>query len=252
MPDTVRQVNYCETCCSSDPPPAMSDVVVIFVLVMPILIFLIVSGAIGEFRGPGGLQVTFNKVATTSILEMMVKGSVASQVSVGADTKFQRLEPGVTGWDTTRYIDIDENHLSYMVVTFGKGNYTLKDLHDSVEVFYPIRNFEMVLFLTEDERFVGYMPVRTVKQILNDPERGQEFVDSINAGSLKLLSWPGIVSRAVSTVATNTEALREMATHNSPMLVVVNAQGRVVGIVEREQIITKIILALIESSMQQD
>jgi predicted transcriptional regulator len=52
------------------------------------------------------------------------------------------------------------------------------------------------------------------------------------------------VSKAISTKSTNAEALREMIERNSRFLVITDENNRLKGIVEREQVIGKMVLAL--------
>jgi hypothetical protein len=53
----------------NDPATAMGDAVFVALLIMPILIYAIISGRLTELRGPGGLGATFNNVVTTSVSE---------------------------------------------------------------------------------------------------------------------------------------------------------------------------------------
>src|SRR5215216_2979494 len=51
----------------SDAPNSVGDIVLVSVLVMPILIYAIVSGSLKELRGPGGWQATFNSAITEPV-----------------------------------------------------------------------------------------------------------------------------------------------------------------------------------------
>jgi hypothetical protein len=107
------------------------------------------------------------------------------------------------------------------------------------------RSFEVVVFLTDDEQFVAFMPAWAAKHILNDPKRNQAFVDAINKGQTnKLYSCPGIVCKGISTTATNAEALREMVKQNSRFMVITDENNRLQGIAEREQVIGRMLLTL--------
>jgi len=67
----------------------------------------------------------------------------------------------------------------------------------------------------------------------------------LNSGSARNLSlYPGIISDAITVAHTNAHALREMDRLNLEALVVVNAERRVAGIVERDQVLSKMLLAL--------
>jgi len=231
---------------SSDPAKSVGDVVLVSVLVMPILIYAIISGSLKELRGPGELGATFNSVVTESVSDTLDH----VQVSVDEENR-QILSSGETQilQDETQ-LGLHETQPIYMRVTFGKGDYTLEELRDHVESYYRFRSFELVVFLTRDDRFLASMPAWAAKQLLNDPARNQEFVDLINGGSAELLSCPGVVGKAISTGATNAEALREMVEHNSRFMVVTDEKNQVAGIAEREQVIGRMMLALTDSGLQ--
>jgi CBS domain-containing protein len=229
------------------PTEPVGDTVLVFLLVMPILIYAIISGILKEFKGPGGWGASFNSIATTSVSDTSSDTLAHSQVSVDDDT-VQILPPGGT---ETRQVkapeldEFDETRPIVITVTFGKGGYTVADLHDYVENYYRYRSFELVVFLTAGKQFVAFMPTWAAKQILNDPKRKSDFVEAINEGdSDKLYTCPGVVSKAISTKSTNAEALREMIERNSRFLVITDENNRLKGIVEREQVIGKMVLAL--------
>jgi hypothetical protein len=225
-----------------DPPTEpVGDAVLVFLLVMPILIYAIISGILKEFKGPGGWGASFNSIATTSVSDTMAH----SQVSVDDDT-VQILPPGETETHQVETQELDETRPIVITVTFGKGgSYTVADLQDYVEKYYRYRSFELVVFLTSGKQFVGFMPAWAAKQILNDPKRKSAFVEAINEGDPdKLYSCPGVVSKAISTKSTNAEALREMIEQNSRFLVITDEKNRLKGIAEREQVIGRMVLAL--------
>jgi CBS domain-containing protein len=228
-----------------DPPTEpVGDTVLVFLLVMPILIYAIISGILKEFRGPGGWGASFNSIATTSVSDTSSDTLAHSQVSVDDDT-VQILPPGGTETHQVETPELDETRPIVITVTFGKGGYTVADLHDYVEKYYRYRSFELVVFLTSGKQFVAFMPAWAAKQILNDPKRKSAFVEAINEGdSDKLYTCPGVVSKAISTKSTNAEALREMIERNSRFLVITDEKDRLKGIVEREQVIGKMVLAL--------
>lgn len=231
----------------SDPASAVGDVVLLSVLVMPILIYAIISGSLKELRGPGGLGASFNSEVTEPVSKRL------NSVRVSIDDENRHILSSGETQPLQHETQLSDHQTQpiFMNVTFGKGDYTLGTLRDHVESHYLFRSFELVVFLTRDERFLAFMPAWAAKQTLNDPEKSQEFVDLINGGSTDLLlSWPGVVSKGISTGATNAEALREMVKYNVSFLVVTDEKNRVAGIAEREQVIGRMMLALTDSGLQ--
>jgi CBS domain-containing protein len=134
-----------------------------------------------------------------------------------------------------------------MTVTFGGGHYTPEAMSKYVQALSSSRNFKFVVFLDHDERFLAYIPSWAFRNILNTPSMGQEFVRVINEGILqKLLSYPGIVQTTITTSTTNAEALRQMAEKNIGALVVTDKNNRLKGVTEREQVLSKLMLALVK------
>jgi CBS domain-containing protein len=63
-----------------------------------------------------------------------------------------------------------------------------------------------------------------------------------NIGELR--RYPGIVTRTISTKTTNFEALQKMTAQNIEALVVIDEDGKLKGVVEREQILSKLLLGM--------
>ena len=161
-------------------------------------------------------------------LRLLVTRDTLAHSRVSADDEnVQILLPGETETRQGKIQDLDETRPIVITVTFGKGDYDLADLYDHVEKYYRYRSFELVVFLTPDERFVAFMPAWAARQILNDLRRNQAFVDAINEGDTNnLYSCPGIVHKAISVKATNAEALRYMVENNSRFLLITDKKSR--------------------------
>ncbi len=52
-----------------DPDTSMGEVVLVSLLVMPILVYAILSGSLTKLKGPSGWEATFNAVATAPVNE---------------------------------------------------------------------------------------------------------------------------------------------------------------------------------------
>ncbi len=62
-----------------DPATSMGDVVFVSLLVMPILIYAIISGSLTELKGPGGVGATFNAVATAPVSDTTAHDRVSAR-----------------------------------------------------------------------------------------------------------------------------------------------------------------------------
>jgi hypothetical protein len=127
----------------------------------------------------------------------------------------------------------------------GRGRYTRRALLEYLNTLGHLRTFKFVVFLDGDGAFVGYAPNWLVRGFLERRGLAEEFVRTLNSGRTKSLrTYPGIVTEAITTSHTNAHALREMDRLNLEALVVVNDEKRVAGIVERDQVLSKMLLAL--------
>ncbi len=219
-----------------DPATSMGDVVLVSLLVMPILIYAIISGSLTELRGPGGVGATFNAAAAAP-----VSGTIDhDRVSIEEDS--QILTKGGVDELERQVRGLDENRPSVMTVTFGGGQYTLEALLEYVETLWRSRNFKLVVILDRDGRFLAYMRAWTARNLLSNPVTNEEFVRVLNEGRQELFTYPGVVRKTISTRSTNAEALREMMAKNLEALVVTDEDNRLKGIAEREHILTRMVL----------
>jgi CBS domain-containing protein len=225
----------------NDPATAMGDAVFVALLVMPVLIYAIISGRLTEFRGPGGVGASFNAIVTTSVSETVGQDPVTlDQQSV------QMVDKGDLSELHKKIRGLDEVTPVVLTLTFGGGHYSLEALQKYMEGLSRSRNFKLVVFLAKDKRFLAYMPSWAAKTVLDTPNMGEEFVRVINDGDAKLFQYPSVVQKTISTRSTHAEALREMIDRNIEAMVVTDETNHLQGIAEREQILSKMMLALTE------
>jgi hypothetical protein len=61
----------------NDRAATTGDAVLVALLVMPILVYTIISGRLQEFRGPGRMGIRLNKVATARVSSTIAGAPVA-------------------------------------------------------------------------------------------------------------------------------------------------------------------------------
>ena len=110
------------------------------------------------------------------------------------------------------------------------------------------RNFTIVAFLDTHGNLVAYMPAWVVKNRLDDREKAEELFRVLkDADKQKLFAYPGILRDKVSPNATNGEAPRKMVESNLDFIVVFDENNRLKGVLEREQVLSKMVLTLTPS-----
>ena len=91
------------------------------------------------------------------------------------------------------------------------------------------------------------MSAWSVRGLLQKAQLGNEFIDAINRGlSAELMRYPGFETESITTSWSNANALREMVRKNVEALLVVNDKKQIEGVVEREQIISLMMLSLVD------
>jgi CBS domain-containing protein len=241
----TRFVNQTET--------SIGDVVLASLLVMPILIYAIVSGKLTELKGPGGVEAKFTAAATTPVAETASHDAVSFDelLTVPADSGQDQLDKGQEqlGKRVRRFTEVQP---IVLVITIGGDNYRKGSEHKHIESLQTYvaqlsrsRNFSLVAFLDKYNNFVAYMPSWVINNRLSDDHRAKEFFDVIKQGDRqKLFEYPGILHDTISPNAPNSEALRKMLTSNLDTIVVVDENNRLKGVIEREQVVSKMVLAL--------
>jgi uncharacterized alkaline shock family protein YloU len=224
----------------------VGDVVLVLLLVLPILIYAIVSGKLTELKGPGGVEAKFTAIATTPVAHTASHDSVSIDelLTVSADTGRKQL-----GQRVQRFTEVQP---IVMTITLGAESYKtgneddhLRSLRTYVAQLSRSRNFALVAFLDASNNFVAYMPSWVVKNRLDDKDRAKELFSVIKDDNhKKLLDYPGAVRDKIAPDFSNGEALSTMVKSNLDVIVVVDENNRLKGVVQREQVLTRMVLAL--------
>lgn len=214
------------------------ETVLVFLLLVPIIVYTIFSGRLSELRA-GGLEAKFVNVARQSVElasetiepSMGEMEIVAKQGATELPRRIQRL---------------DESKPIILTLTLGKeGHYHREVWLQYMEALSQYRNFKFVVILDHEDKFVAYIPSWAMLQILRVQDLGEHFVSKINQSRIReLRQYPGVVTRTISTQSTNLDALREMTAQNLEALVVIDEDRKLRGVVEREQILSKLLLGM--------
>lgn len=214
--------------------------VLVVLLVSPVISYALLSGRLRltELRA-AGVEAKFAEVAESAVTPHSEPIPVAEMVVV------EKTSPAALRKVLEEYGDTSDP-IVMTVPIGGGGRYTLRALKVYLDTLSHLRTFKFVVFLDAGGRFASYAPHWLIRGFLDRPGLAEEFVRVLNSGSAKSLSlYPGIVSDAITVAHTNAHALREMDRLNLEALVVVDQDKRVAGIVERDQVLSKMLLALV-------
>jgi len=215
------------------------DAVFVSLLLIPVLVYMVISGKLKELKGPGGLEAKFTEAASESI------NASSETVEPSIDDMQIVAKAGVHALQEQRQ-KLNEAKPIVMTMELGRrGYYNTEAVLEYIKNLSQFRNFKFVVFLDEGKRFVAYMPPLAFRGLLSMPELGYEFINVINEGHLQdLLRYPGVVRETISTESTDAEALSEMSKQNLEALVVIDENRNLKGVVEREQVLSRMMLAL--------
>jgi hypothetical protein len=123
--------------------------VLIALILLPLLVYLSVSGKLAEFKAPGGIEAKFAQAAAESV-------SPASETVAYDDPQVVAKE-GVRSLIERKTKEIDESKPIVMTMSIGgQAQYSSPDVEQYMSVLSQFRNFKFVLFLDRDEKFVAY------------------------------------------------------------------------------------------------
>jgi CBS domain-containing protein len=227
----------------------VGDVVLAMLLVLPILIYALISGRLTELKGPGGVEAKFTGVATRPVAETASHDLVSFDQLLTVGTDEGGEQPRGEQQLAERVRRFTEVQPIVMVITIGSGGKRKTSDIEALKMYVAqlarTRNFALVAFLDTKKDFVAYMPSWTIQNRLLDEHKANDLFRVIQEDDREtLIDYPGVVRDTISPTTTNDEALRKMVTSNLNVIVVVDENNRLKGVVEREQVLTRMMLAL--------
>ncbi len=214
----------------------------IIVVLLPLLGFLFLGGAIAEF-GFGGMSAKFARAANADIptipdfKDMMPDAKGFEEVGQDGSAALEKM---------LRNYKLSETKPIVLSLKLGSGDYDREKLVDFIEHLSLHRSFKLVVFLNTHKQFIACMPCRALRQLLIDEKEGEELIDTINGNNpSKLLESQMFVKEALNERSTNVEALRQMTELNIDTLVVIDSDRCLKGVVERDEIVNRMMLALL-------
>jgi CBS domain-containing protein len=212
------------------------DAILVAFLVVPLLLYLTLSGRVSELAA-GSLSVKLNEVSREPV------GQVATEYVI-ADLG-PRSDPNQPIMKT------DPNRAQVVTLRHGDGNYERDEVLGRLTNLAAMSPVPFLIVLDDRDRVVAYMTCRSALDVLERKERGDLFIELVNGGDPDVFDDGGGFS-AVKTEtlpynATNAEALATLEQTGLDALVVVDRKGRFEGIVERDRVLTRMMLGLVST-----
>jgi hypothetical protein len=217
------------------------EVAFVAVLLTPVLIYFVATGQLASLKGPADLELRFAQVAKSNVRAASEALTVSSDqmllVAKGNQGELRRLRAELP----------DDRPIVMTMVLGAQGRYVRQDVMRYLSVLLTYRNFKFIALAAEDGTFVGYMSPWALKNLMEAENLGEEFLEAINAARRqRLIEYPGVITRTVSTQATNARALREMMERRLEALIVLDEAQRIAGVVERDQLMAVCLLSAID------
>ena len=209
----------------------ITDNTIIFLAILPFIIYLAVSGKISEFKG-GGFEVKFNNASNAGVSfksEEVVFNEVEAVLKGDVENLRKTILPNMA-----------EKLTSVLFLVPGRGGYNYKILKEYLEELTKFDFFKYVLFVGEDrETFKGYIHARDILAQLLDEFKKDEIINRINSGDVEGIL--GVKKNSIDDDISNRNALKYMEKNGITEAAVVDENGKFKGFTNQDMITTRII-----------
>jgi len=219
----------------------VQDGAVLAVLVIvPALLYLALRGNLAELRGPGGWAATFVRVARTRV------SAAGEALDVSQDVQIIQKE-SMIGL-TNRVSTLQPDQPILMTMTLGQG-YTVADVQGYLQTLSQFPHFRLVVLLDGSGVFIGCISPAELAGLMRSQALSGSFLGAVARGDAReVRSYPGMLRQIVPTSATNADALSAMTANNLGAIAVLDEDRRLRGVVEREQLVSKLVLSLTDAT----
>lgn len=222
------------------------EAVLVAILFVPVLVYLILSGTLQEISA-GGVSAKFNNAARKPLFtddSSNIMSMNTEEVAFIMKRGLEELQAELQAASNSKYI--------ILTVTLGEGTYVSYDLLVYLKALSQYRNFTFLAILEQNEKIFGYITGWQTIQIIELEEEmkrrniaiNEDFVQAINMGRKSALTRYGLVKETVKTTDTTIAALKKLTDLNTNVLIVTDENDTLKGIVEREQVLGKLMLTL--------
>jgi hypothetical protein len=213
------------------------------ILLVPPLLYLMLSGRVNELKGPAGLEVRLSEVANQTI---PVHGKDAP-TSALAYEQLRAVETGRGESFLRRIKDITPREPVILTLTLGSDSINGEAAANYARGLTQFPRFRFVAILDSAGHLISYMDERAFRHLVEaDIVDAQELLNNIehsNVGEIR--SSAGMIVDTVTPGTNIADALREMERLRLNALLVTE-HGQVRGVVERDRLANALLLSLIE------
>jgi hypothetical protein len=218
-------------------------VVLAAILVIPALLYLLLSGRVSEFKGPGGLELKLSVIANSTI---PIQGDNGDGAALAYE-QVREVEKGRSESFLERIRDLTPDDPVVLTLTLGSGPIDGQAAADYAKGLTQFPRFRFVAILDSYGKLVSYMEERAFRHLIEaDVIDAQLLLGNIqqqNIGAVR--GYPGMIHSTVSPQTNIADALREMERLRKNALLV-SEDGYIKGIVERDRLANALLLSVVE------
>jgi CBS domain-containing protein len=212
-------------------------------LLLPALLYLLLSGRVTDLKGPGGLEVQLAKVANQTI-------PIAGHEQDGAALSYEEVRPVERGRAESfldRVRNITPADPVVLTLTVGSGKIDGKVAADYARGLTQFPRFRFVAVLNEDKTLISYMNESAFRHVIAaDVVDAAILLDNIEKQNLgPIRGFTGMITTTVAPGVSIADALRTMDSERVEALLVTEG-GRIRGIVERDRLANALLLTILD------
>src|SRR5262249_50891228 len=145
-------------------------------LIVPAVVYLVLSGRISELKAPGGLEFKLVQAAN----ETVRTGAQGLQVETIPVAELQDVVKGEVSQLQARLQSIDESQPVVFTLVLGSGKYDSWAISQYSAALSQFRSFHTVVFVDKDKHFVACMGARAFRDTLSVQTLADELLRSVN------------------------------------------------------------------------
>ena len=209
----------------------------IALILLPIVVYALVSGRLAAFSAPGGWGATFRDAAASEIEPTPILQD-AEQLGIVEKGGLAQLADIAEG--------LDPDLPNALMLRTGADFYQADVIANYIRTLQAVGTATYVVFVdAATGGFVGSANADQILAVLNS--------DATRSGFMQELRTPGpepfrgsdfLVRESLRPEDTNTVALEKFLSSGASALVVLNEEGEPVGIVDRNRLMTKLMIEL--------
>jgi hypothetical protein len=214
------------------------SVAFIAVLILPFLIYIMASGRLLEFSGPGGWGAKFqthaqNSVEFTGILE---DAEPVQALAKGCSQELSHL-----------VAELDRRSPCALVLEVGRPNYyQIEAIRCYLKALIAIGAPAYVVFVdSKSKKFIGSASANQLVAYLEDHGGAEEFIGKLEGQPRLFAGYGFLVTDALTPDDTNVTALQKfVSTHADALVIISEDRRKPIGVLDRDRLMTKLMLKL--------